>query len=326
MKNDPEKISGRAKGGVARAESLTPLERKAIAQKGAVARWGTKPLQVTHKGNFKEDFGIDVECYVLNDEKKTAVISKRGMGTALGLGGGGTALTRFVAGKTVSNVLGAKIVEAIDNPLIIKAPTLGVDTPLVTIHAYDVSLLIDICRAVATAYQTGKLAPRWENIATQALIIVNASAKLGIQELVYKLAGYNSSKEEVIKAFKLFVQEEVRDYEREFPNQLYAHWQRLYEIQPPARGKPWEYRHLTVKHIYYPLAKSSGKILQLVKAEKAKDGDRKKKLFQFLSDIGIKALRMQIGEVLGMAKVSKTSAEYERHINEQFGDQLELNF
>jgi len=44
--------------------------------------------RATHKGNFKEDFGIDVDCYVLDDEQKTAVISQRGMGATLGFSEG----------------------------------------------------------------------------------------------------------------------------------------------------------------------------------------------------------------------------------------------
>jgi hypothetical protein len=54
----------------------------------------------------------------------------------------------------------------------------------------------------------------------------------------------------------------------------------------PLRGKPGQLKYLTVNHIYYPLAKSNGKIYQLLKALKAKDGDRRKKLFQFLNEIG----------------------------------------
>lgn len=38
-----DEIKGRAIGGKARADSLTPEERKAIAQKGAVARWSKAP-------------------------------------------------------------------------------------------------------------------------------------------------------------------------------------------------------------------------------------------------------------------------------------------
>ena len=75
---------GKAKGGLARAAALSGDDRREIAKKAAVARWG---LKATHKGNFKDDFGIDVDCYVLNDEQKTAVISQRGMGEAIGLGG-----------------------------------------------------------------------------------------------------------------------------------------------------------------------------------------------------------------------------------------------
>ncbi len=81
--------AAKANGGVARAKSLSSEERRLIAKKAAVARWGEKPLLATHKGNFKEEFGLNVECYVLNDERKSAVISQRGMGAALGLGDGG---------------------------------------------------------------------------------------------------------------------------------------------------------------------------------------------------------------------------------------------
>ena len=36
-------------------------------------------LRAIKKGNFQEQFGIDVDCYVLDDEQKTPVVSKRGM-------------------------------------------------------------------------------------------------------------------------------------------------------------------------------------------------------------------------------------------------------
>jgi hypothetical protein len=77
---------------------------------------------------------------------------------------------------------------------------------------------------------------------------------------VYALAGYNPTIEEVIAAFKLYVQEEARKYEPEFPNELYMQWHRLYDIPVPVRGKPWHFKYLTVRHIYHPLAQSSGKL------------------------------------------------------------------
>ena len=44
-------------------------------------------------------------------------------------------------------------------------------------------------------------------------------------------------------------------------------------------------KYLTVNHVYYPLAKSNGKILELLRAAKAQGGDRRAKLLQFLNDI-----------------------------------------
>jgi hypothetical protein len=70
---------------------------------------------------------------------------------------------------------------------------------------------------IIAAESAGMLPPQYKKIAKQAHIIVGASAKSGIQGLVYRLAGYNPTAEEVIAAFKLYVQEEARKYEPEFP-------------------------------------------------------------------------------------------------------------
>jgi hypothetical protein len=101
------------------------------------------------------------------------------------------------------------------------------------------TLLIDLSNAIIAAESAGRLPSRYDRIAKQAHIIVGASAKSGIKQLVYSLAGYNPTAEEVIAAFKLYVQEEARKYEPEFPNELYMQWHRLYDIPVPERGKPW---------------------------------------------------------------------------------------
>ena len=147
----------------------------------------------------------------------------------------------------------------------------------------------------------------------------------GLQTLVYKLAGYDSTKEEVIAAFKAFVQAEAKKYEKEFPTELYLEWARLYEITPPTRGKSWKNKHLTVDHIYYPLAKSNGKLLELLRESKNSDGGNKK-LFQFLNEVGARALRMQLGRVLEMAESSPNKVVYEAKIVERFGGQQEISF
>ncbi len=310
----------------ARAASLPAVRRKEIAHKAATARWGSKPANATHAGTFKEKFGVDVECYVLDDPAKTAVISQTGMAKLLGLSPRGNSFPSFINSRAMSNYVGGDLREKIENPVKFQWSTGGGGVPPITIHGLDTALLIDICNAIISAEAAGALkAERYKRIITQAHIIVGASAKSGIRDLVYALAGYNPSVEEVIAAFKLYVLEEAKKYEPEFPNELYMEWHRLYNIPIPDRGKPWHFKHLTVRHVYHPLAKSSGKILNLLRALKAKDGNRQLKLFQFLNDIGARALRIHLGRVLEMAESSGDKDIYEGRIAERFGDQKELD-
>lgn len=318
-----EEKSPQSKGGEARASALSPLQRKEIAAKAAAARWGQKPIKATHKGSFQEDFGINVDCYVLDDEQKTAVISQRGMGEILGLGSSGSRLPRFVEGKIISSYVGPELREKLEKPLIFQAQVGGPET-LSQVHGYDITILIDLCKAITQAESDKKLMPHQANVARQAHIIINASAKSGIQNLVYRLAGYDATKQEVIAAFKFYVREEAREYEREFPEELYDHWYRLYGLPRPEQNRPWKFKHLTEKQVYEPLARSNGKILSLARESRQQSNRPKGKLHQFLSEIGVKALRVHLGKLTGIASVSDTKEEYERHFNKVFGQQLEM--
>lgn len=312
-------------GGKARDAALSDEQKKDIAKKAALARWGNRPSQATHKGNFREEFGIDVDCYVIDDAQKTAVISQSGMGGAIGLSQRGNALPRFLESKTITEIVGADLMEKLKNPLKFQWGTGGAEQPPAIVHGFDVTLLIDLCQKIVRAEANGDLGGRQKRVVAQAHVILGASAKSGIRNLVYALAGYSPTAQEVIAAFKMYVQEEAKKYEKEFPPELYQAWYRLYQIPPiQGRGRPWEFKKLTVDHIYVPLAQSNGKILELTRAVKSNGGNRKKKLFQFLSEVGTRALRMHLGRVLEMAEDSPDQATYEKRINKRFGNQPEL--
>jgi hypothetical protein len=313
------------KGGLARRNALTPQELKAIAQRGAAARWG-KPLVASNKGNFLEKFGVDVDCYVLNDATRTAVISQTGMGKAIGLSSRGNALPRFLASQAMAETVGAELSEKFRNPMKFQWGSGGAEQPPAEIHGYDATILIDLCKAIVQADSEGKLKPQQKKLAANAAIIISASAKSGIRDLVYALAGYDQTTDQVIQAFRLYVQEEAKKYEREFPPELYTAWHKLFQIPVPERGKPWQFLHLTVNHIYIPLAKSNGRILELLRALKARHGDRQIKLFQFLNEVGARALRIQIGRVLEMAESSENRSQYEGKVAARFGGQQEFDF
>jgi hypothetical protein len=322
--NEDKREAGKI-GGTRRAEILPPERRLEIARRAAAARWTAKMPTATHRGSFKADFGIDVDCYVLDDEQKMAVISQRGMGAALGMGVSGSRLPDFVRSKRMADYVGRELREKLENPLVFQALSAGGNSPPPSkVNGYDVTILIDLCKAVVTAEADGKkINPA---VIKQAHIVLTASAKAGIKGLVYALAGYNPTAQEVIAAFKLYVHEEARKYEPEFPNELYLQWYRLYDIPVPVRGKPWHFKYLTVNHIYFPLAKSKGKILELLRANKANGGDRTKKLFQFLNEIGARALSRHLGRVQEMAEDSEDRWEYEARLAKRFGfeQQLEL--
>jgi P63C domain len=301
-------------GGDARAEKLTKERMRQIAAKGAMARWGA---QATHKGNFQGEFGIDVDCYVLNDEQKTAVISQRGMGAALGMGQIGSRLPRFVSGQAISKYIGPELRQKLEKPTIFQLRMGGPEASQTQIFGYDVTILIDLCKAISAAEADGaRINPA---VAKQAHVILSASAKAGIKGLVYALAGYSPAIEEVIAAFKEFVREEAREYEKEFPPLLYKEWQRLYEIKGPI-SRNWKGMHLTIDHVYHPLAKSQGRILKLARGARDASDSRHNKLHQFLSEIGVKALRTHLGQVLGVARISRTREEYEHNIDVLFPD------
>jgi len=323
-----KEITGRAKGGVAAAAKMTQLERAERARKGALERWRDRPLRAMRKGNFMQDFGVDVDCYVIDDAQRTAVISQTGMARVLGLSARGGAFPRFINSQVMADSVGAELREKLEKPILIQWGSGGTEQPPSIVHGHDAALLIDVCNAIADAQANGRLgSSRYEKVVKQAAIINGASAKSGIKGLIYALAGYRPEVEEVIQAFKVYVQEEAKKYEQEFPNELYLAWQRIYRIPLPMRGKPWQFMHLTRKHIYFPLAKSNGKLLQLLRALRAKDAKQKRYLFQFLNEIGARALRMQIGRVLEMAESSGDDQRaYEAKIVERFGGQQELDF
>lgn len=248
------------------------------------------------------------------------------MARTFGLAARGQVFPRFVASQSMAAFIGTELRSKLENPLRFQWGSGGTGEPSMTINGLDATLLIDVSNAIISAEAGGALSGnRYKRLIQQAHIIVGASAKSGIKHLIYAVAGYNPSAEEVIAAFKAYVQEEARKYEPEFPNELYVQWHRLYDIPVPVRGKPWQFKHLTVKHIYFPLAKSNGKILELVRALRAKDGDQKKKLFQFLNMMGARTLRIHIGRILEMTEDSPDQATYERKILQRFGGQQELD-
>lgn len=317
MSEDKKDIKGKAKGGVARAKSLTKAQRSDIAKKAAAARWKGKPFKATHKGNFLDEFGIDAECYVLNDEAKTVVVTKKGLAQLLGIGDVGKTIDELLKTQYMSEFSDRELRAKIENPLVFQYS--GPSKNINNAHGFDITVIVDIGKALIDAKNAGVLPASRMHSAESAQKLINASAKSGIKGVGYALAGYRPEVQEVIDAFKAFVREEARQYEKEFPDELYEEWYRLYGLNRPEKGRPIRFGQLTNMQIYVPLAKSKGKILDQIRASRDENGKQSDKLHLFLSEIGVKALRQHIGKLLGVAAMSENKEEYEAGIQKVFG-------
>ena len=155
--------TGRARGGAVTAAKMTPEQKAERARKGALARWGAKMPTATHKGSFKEHFATDVECYVLDDPQKTAVMSQTGFASAIGLSARGNALPRFLSSQAMAGALGAELEQKLQNPLKYQWVPGGAQPPT-QLHGYDATLLIDVCKAILGADSQGKLKAQQKKI------------------------------------------------------------------------------------------------------------------------------------------------------------------
>jgi hypothetical protein len=48
-------------------------------------------------------------------------------------------------------------------------------------------------------------------------------------------------------------------------------------------------------------------------------------LHQFLSAVGVKAMRTHVGQLLGIAQISEDRDEYEKNVKKVFGAQIEMD-
>src|SRR2546426_9252781 len=224
---------GAEKGGRARANVLSPEERRQIAQSAVRARWlragKLKQLVPTSEEERVEravpdatptsmfqgrlQIGeVELECHVLNDGRR--VLSQREMVKALsprGRASGG--LRDYLA----SNPL-------IDGDSVAVAATRfripGNPTPA---NGYEATILVDICEKYLQARDQRLLKANQLPLAVQAEIIVRACAKVGIIALIDEATGYQKVRAENALRLKLqaFIADELQEWARMFPEEFW---------------------------------------------------------------------------------------------------------
>jgi hypothetical protein len=322
-----------AKGGKARAESLTAAERSDIARKAALERWGTKEMQPDH-GTLVGVLPVGgIPCAVLPDG--TRVISERGMMRALGgkRGGshwrrrksadGGADLPVYLSARNLRPFIDDDLEAALKSPISHADGRLG--------NWMLATLVPDICNVYLKARDAKSLHKSQEGIATAADLIMRALAHVGIVALVDEVTGYQAhrAKDALSRVLYRFIARELRKWVKTFPDDFYREMFRLrgWNYSDVSSARPQVVAYYTNNVVYDRLAPGVRRRLNELTPRDEK-GRLKDKLHQRLSEeVGHPALREHLAACVALMKASRTWEGFIRLLDlalPRYGDTLSL--
>ena len=331
-----DELKGRAKGGIARRDKLSPERRSEIARLGAQKRHqkqaapSSDPAEpnlpyATHQGQMAIG-DLMLDCYVLADGRR--VFHKRGMAKALGLKSeGGNAFMKTMQGKGLGSALPVSIREKIDNPVNFK-PLVG-DIG----HGYEADILADVAKAVIKAADDGqiKMTKAQQPLVTQAKILMHAFAKIGVVALIDEATGYQQIRDP--SALRLLVQQyiaaEKREWDKQFPDSFYDGLNRIYKSKrltlttagAVIQNRPQHFAKFTRTYVYEPL--ENGAVLEELDRINPKinaKGTRRDRFHQHLTfGYGIEKLKRQVDAVGTLIDVSDNVSQFKKLFVKKYG-------
>lgn len=323
------------KGGLARAKSLTPEERKAIARNAVMTRWanangGILEVLAGRPDKLLKIGEAELEVYVLKNKQR--VISGRGMQRALGLDNTtGNRLLQFLNRKAIKPYVEAKIDLEKLMPIRFRVPT--VTGRFAIAYGFDANILKTICDVVL-AYRRDnqdKLKEIDKIIIEKAELLLSGFASVGIIALIDEVTGYQEerAKDDLQKILAAYISPELLPWTQRFPAEFYKQLFRVYgwEFSPLSVKRPMAVGRLTNSLIYEKLPNG---VLDELKAKNPRNehGNRNYKHHQFLSDdIGNPHLEKQILKVTTLLQISENKQEFKKHFEKAFPenpDQLQI--
>lgn len=240
-----------------------------------------------------------VDCYVLDTGDR--VIS---LGAAV----------RAIADKTGGNLgeyLGVNALKSFINKDLILGETTEFNIPGINYKGRGIPAerFLEICQAYVSALSAGKLTTdRQTEIAIRCSILLSSCAKVGLIALIDEATGYQYEREQDALQIKLkaYIAEELRDWEKTFPDELWEEFGRLTKWQGPLYSRPKWWGKLVMELIYDALDKDIADHLRNNKPP-SRHGQN---YHQWLtSDVGLKALIPHINQVIGIARTCDTMKE-----------------
>lgn len=326
--------SPKAKGGLARAKSLTPEERRSIASKAASARWKSDvPVAICGSPDQPLRIGdIELQCYVLEDQ--TRVLSQGGFLEALGRHKKASVRSEEGEEQVPPILQGQAIKPFLTQEILEKSTTVAFRTPTgLPARGYRAELLPMVCEVYLKAREAGVLRHQQKHVARQAEIVIRGLAQVGIIALIDEATGYQEirARDALAKVLEAFIAKELQPWVQTFPGDYYKELFRLRGLTYPITSvrRPQYFGVLTNDIIYKRLA--PGVLAELKRVTlRSQSGRRKHKYFQRLTNnIGYPKLREHLGAVVAVMKLSNSYHDFLEKLNRlcpRYGDQFLLPF
>lgn len=267
-----------------------------------------------------EILDLELPCYVLENGQR--VFSMGGILKTLNYGEKSNA-RKILANKAIQPYLDeAKFISG--NTELIPFDTGGYGRA----YGYDVEQFMDICHAYSKALEENVFkTPKQRLAAARANAVIRACSKVGIIALVDEATGYQYARKENELQFKLklYLAEEMRGWEKTFPDDLWIQFARLTNWDgEPTKNRPRYWGYLVMEFIYRYLDPDVAKYLKENKPP-AKKGQNYHQWFN--SDYGVIKLREHINRIIGLAQGCDSMDELKRKTAHIYGKkplQLEM--
>lgn len=340
-----EDIEGRARGGYARAEALSPEERSNIASAAAKRRWEKRvepepnmPRVIEGYSNVVNLGGTKLPCAVIEGpDGIQRVLSENGITNAI-LGSRSGASKRLKkaaedAGALVPLFLAPRQLkpfisqDLLDGPL---KPIDYVDGDRV-IRGYDASILVAVCGVWLEARRQGALQKQQLGKAQAAEALTLALADTGVVALIDEATGYQDerARDALAKIFTTFLAKERQKWALTFPIDFYREIYRLrgWKFEPWNTKRPSVVAHWTDDFVYDRLAPGLTEELRH-KNPVAETGRRSHKHHQWFNpERGHPKLKEHIAGVIALLRASEDWKSFLRGLNRaypKFGETIEM--
>ena len=175
-----------------------------------------------------------------------------------------------------------------------------------------------ICRGYVQAlYQGADLTDRQRQIALKCALITSGLTRTGLDALVDEATGYQYDRVEDALQVKLraFIAEELRAWEKTFPDALWEEFDRLTNWSQPLHLRPRWWGKLVIELIYDTLDPD---VAEYIKNNKPPADARWHQ--QLTENYGVRHLVSRCYEIIGMSKACKDIRELRQKVAEHYGN------